>query len=147
MSGLGTAAKTALLKLILQNVAWANVGDAAGLQPSTVAGNVYVALHTADPTAAGDQSSGEATYPGYARVAVPRSAAKWGVAGGIAQNLDDIVFAICGAIGAPQAITHFSIGLASAGAGVIIGSNALPSTLLVSQNIIPELLAGALTTS
>ena len=37
----------ALLKLIFQNVAAPNLGDASGLQPSTTAGNLYASLHTA----------------------------------------------------------------------------------------------------
>lgn len=45
--------KTALTNHILNNAAVANVGDASGLQPSATAGSLYIALHTADPTAAG----------------------------------------------------------------------------------------------
>ena len=35
--------------------------------------NLYVSLHTADPGEAGDQTTSEATYTGYARIAVVRS--------------------------------------------------------------------------
>lgn len=68
-----------LLKLVFQNVDHADIGDAAGLQNSAGAGNVYVALHTADP-AGGNQSTSEATYTGYGnRVPVVRSALGWTV--------------------------------------------------------------------
>jgi len=67
------------LKLVFQNLDHPDIGDAAGLQNSAAAGNVYVALHTADP-AGGNQSTSEATYTGYGnRIAVVRSAAGWTV--------------------------------------------------------------------
>ena len=37
---------------------------------SSVAGSLYVSLHTADPGVGGGQNTNEATYSGYARVAV-----------------------------------------------------------------------------
>ena len=79
----GTDFEDAFLVLALQhyfnNDDHTNVGDAAGLQNSAAAGNVYVSLHTADP-AGGDQTTSECTYTGYARVAVARSAAGWTIA-------------------------------------------------------------------
>lgn len=67
---MSNASETALLELLFKNTAWANVGNAAGLQPSGAAGNLYVALHTADPGEAGSQSTNEVSYTGYARVAI-----------------------------------------------------------------------------
>jgi hypothetical protein len=67
-----------LLKLVFTNTTWANVGDATGLVGSSVAGSLYVSLHTASP-AAGDQTTSETSYTGYARVAVARSGAGWTV--------------------------------------------------------------------
>lgn len=67
-----------VLKLYFQNVDHANVGDAAGLQNSAAAGNIYVSLHTADP-AGGNQTTNEATYTGYDRVAIVRGAGTWTV--------------------------------------------------------------------
>ena len=67
------------LKLYFQNVDHAEIGDAAGLQNSAAAGNVYVALHTDDP-AGNTQDEHEATYTGYGnRIAVARSAVGWTV--------------------------------------------------------------------
>ena len=48
--------------------------------------NLYLALHTADPGAAGSQTTNEATYTSYARVSVARSTAGWTVASGVADN-------------------------------------------------------------
>lgn len=78
---MSNASETALLNLLFNNTDWANVGDAAGLQNSATAGSFYVALHTGDPGEAGTQATNEATYTGYARVAVARSGAGWTVTG------------------------------------------------------------------
>jgi hypothetical protein len=64
-----------LLLLVFNNTNAANIGDATGLRGSTAAGNLYLALHTGDPGEAGDQTTNEANYTGYARMAVVRSAA------------------------------------------------------------------------
>jgi len=68
------AFETALLQHVFQNADLSTVGDATGLRGSTVAGSLYVSLHTADPGEAGTQSTSEATYTGYARLAIARSA-------------------------------------------------------------------------
>ncbi len=142
MPGLSDVAKTALLRLIFQNTAWANVGDASGLQPSGTAGNLYVSLHTADPTDAGNQGSSEAAYTNYARVAVARSGAAWTIVGvDTVQNAALVAFPTCGATGAT--ITHFAIGTAASGAGSIVGVGTC--SLAVTQNITPEFGVGALT--
>ena len=64
------ACESDLLKLLFQNISWANVGNAGGLLQSTVAGSFFVSLHTADPGEAGTQTTNETSYTGYARVAV-----------------------------------------------------------------------------
>jgi hypothetical protein len=105
---LTTAAIDALLKHIYQNLAWANVGDAAGLQPSAAAGNFYISLHTADPGAGGSQTTNEATYTGYARIPIVRSASGFTVASGVVSNAALAAFAAC--TGGTNSITHFGIG-------------------------------------
>lgn len=60
-----------LLKLVFNATSYANVAindTAAG-----VLSNLYVSLHTSSPTAAGTQTSNEAAYTSYARVAVTRT--------------------------------------------------------------------------
>ena len=59
MSNIG---ETALLNLLFKNQAWANVGDASGLQPSAAAGNFYVRLHSADPGETGTGDTSEIAY-------------------------------------------------------------------------------------
>ena len=60
--GMTTAAANAFLLLLLNNTAWANVGDASGLQPAGTAGSLYLSLHTADPGEGGSQSTSEISY-------------------------------------------------------------------------------------
>ena len=74
------------LLLLFNNTDFANIGDAAGLQNSAAAGSLYVSLHTADPGEAGSQTTSEATYTGYARVAVARSGSGWTVTNNQVQN-------------------------------------------------------------
>lgn len=106
-------------------------------------GSLYVALHTADPGAAGSQTTSEATYGSYARVTVARSSAGWDVVGQTASNDDLLQFPQCSS--GSNTITHVSIGTASSGAGQIIASGALSSSITVSSGIQPQFAANALT--
>lgn len=104
--------------------------------------DLYLALHTADPGEAGSQTTSEATYTSYARVAVSRSGTGWTVSNPTATNADLIQFPT--ATGGSNTITHVSIGTASSGAGQILVSGALNSSLSVSSGIQPQFSAGAL---
>jgi len=138
------AAETALLQLFFNNTDFANIGDAGGLQNSATAGSLYVALHTADPGEAGDQTTNEATYTNYDRVAVARSGAGWTVSGNSVENAAQITFPQCGASG--NTITYVSIGTNSyPTAGTILYSGALNSSLAVALNITPLFAASGLT--
>jgi hypothetical protein len=107
-------------------------------------GNVslYMALHTADPGEAGDQTTSEATYASYARKAVDRDAGAWTVTGGSVTN--DSLLQFVAASGGSNIITHFSIGTAASGAGQILYSGALTSSLAVTNGIQPQFAAGAI---
>jgi hypothetical protein len=125
--------ETALLNLIFSNTDITDIGDAAGLQGSATAGSLYVSLHTSDPGEAGDQTTNETVFTNYARVAVARSGAGWTVSGNNASNAAAVSFPQCGATGAT--LTHFGIGTDSAGAGTLLFSGALSSSLAVSNGI------------
>lgn len=140
---LSNAAETDLLKLLFNNTTWANVGDATGLVGSTAAGSFYISLHTADPGETGDQSTSEATYTGYARVAVARTSGGWTISTNTVSNTAAINFGACTA--GSNTITHFAIGRASSGTGEIIISGALSASLAVSSGITPSFAIGALT--
>lgn len=136
------AFETALLNLIFPNTSAANVGDATGLRGSTTAGSFYISLHTADPGETGDQTTSEATYTSYARVAVARSGVGWTVSGNNASNAAAITFPA--ATGGSNTITHFGIGSASSGAGNLFFKGALTSSLAVSSGITPSFAIGDL---
>lgn len=139
---LTNAAETALLTLLFNNTDWANIGDAAGLQNSATAGSFYVSLHTADPTETGTQTSSEAAYTGYARVAVARSGAGWTVSGNNVSNAAAVTFGACTA--GSSSVTHFGIGTDISGTGNLILKGALTATLAVSAGITPSFAIGEL---
>jgi len=137
------AFENSLLQLLFNNVDIANIGDAAGLQNSATAGSFYLALHTADPGEAGDQTTNECAYTSYARIAVARTVGGWTVAGNVVSNTALAQFPEC--TGGSETITHVSIGVASAGASVILYSGALTASRSVSSGIQPQFAATALT--
>ncbi len=140
---LSNASETALLALLFNNTAWAGIGDAGGLQPSATAGSFFVALHTADPGEAGNQSTSEAAYTGYARVAVARSSGGFTVSGNQVSNAATVQFNECTAGSAT--VTHFSVGVASSGSTAILYRGALSASRAISAGITPLFNAGALT--
>lgn len=132
---MSNTSETALLNLLFKNQVWADIGDASGLQPSATAGSLYVALHTADPGEAGVQTTNEAAYTGYARVAVARTAGGWSVSGATVSNVGTVQFGECTAGSATA--THFSVGTGASGAGSIIYSGALSASRAISAGITP----------
>ena len=137
------AAEAALLDLLFLNTDWANIGDAAGLQNSAAAGSFYISLHTADPGEAGTQSTSEASYTGYARVAVNRTAGGWTRTVSTIANTALVQFAQC--TGGSATVTHFGIGTDSTGAGNLLMKGALSASLSISNGIQPQFAAGAMT--
>lgn len=109
--------------------------------------NLYLALHTADPGEAGDQTTNEVVvgdYASYARIAVARDNSGFTVSGNQSTNAALLQFPQCTG-GAGATITHISIGTSSSGAGQIIASGALTAPLNVSNLIQPQFAASALT--
>lgn len=129
------AAENDVINYILRNVAPSWAGN----------GNLYLSLHTADPGEGGDQSTNEADYTGYSRVALTRtsSGSFTAASGGASSNNALIQFGNC-TVGA-NTITHVGLGSDSSGAGELIYSGALSSPLNVSVNIQPQFAIGALT--
>lgn len=104
--------------------------------------NLFVALHTADPGEAGDQTASEATYTGYARVSVSRDSAGWTVSGNQASNTAEITFPEC--TGGTNTITHVSVGLVATGASQVLYKGALTASLAIANLITPRFPAGTL---
>jgi hypothetical protein len=129
-----------LLLHIFNNADIALIGDATGLRGSTLAGSLHFALHTADPTDAGTQTSSEISYTSYARVAVARSGAGFTVTGNSVSPAANVDFPQCS--GGSGTATHFSVGTASSGAGKILYKGALSPTIAVSSGVIPRIETG-----
>ncbi len=137
------AAEADLLELIFLNVDFAHIGNAGGLRGSTSAGSFYISLHTADPGESGNQTTNEASYTGYARVAVARSGSGFTLTTSTISNTALVQFAQC--TGGSNTLTHFGIGTDLSGSGNLIFKGALTSSLSVSNGIQPQFAAGALT--
>ena len=137
------AFETAFLTLLFNNTNLANIGDATGLRGSTTAGSFYISLHTADPGETGGPTTSEATYTGYARIAIARSGAGWTISGNTVSNAALAAFAACTA--GSNTITHFGIVSTASGAGDLMGSGALVASLAVSSGITPSFAIGQIT--
>lgn len=128
--------------LMFNNVAAAGIGDAGGLRPSVAAGNFYIALHTGDPGEAGTQATAEATYTGYTRMAVARTAAGFTVTANAVNLVANLDFPQCTANpGAP--LTHFSIGDDASGAGKIRYKGSLSPVVTTAVGVVPRLSTAA----
>ena len=136
--GKGTTFDGDLLKLILNATPIANIADNASSAPLT---NLYVALHTGDPTAALDQTHLEAAYPGYARVAIARNngSPAWTITGASASPNAAINFPI--STGSPsETETWASVGVASSGASKILYRGPLSVSIVVNAaGITPQI--------
>jgi hypothetical protein len=135
--------ETGLLLLVFNNTNFANIGDATGLRGSTVAGSLYVSLHTADPTDAGTQTSSEMTvgaYNTYARQAVARASGAGGftvTASSVSPTTNIDFPAMVSGTGATA--THFGIGTALSGTGVLLYSGAISPTIVCGAGVTPRI--------
>lgn len=130
---LSNATETAVLDAFLR-----------GVDPAYRAGATqYLALFTADP---GETASlaAEATYTGYARVALTKASAWTGTSSPFT-NTNLIQFGACTA--GTNALTHFAVVDTASGAVSMMISGALASTLNVSSGIQPQFAGGALSIS
>jgi hypothetical protein len=118
MAGKHSVFEEQLLYLILQGVSIPNIADNAATSPLT---DLYISLHTSDPTDAANQSTNEVTNPGYARIPISRTSSIWLVVGGIAQYDWPTILefpVITG--GASTTATHFGLGTSPTGAGKLL---------------------------
>ncbi|MFM9424337.1 hypothetical protein RCH10_000765 [Variovorax sp. GrIS 2.14] len=123
-----------LLKLILQAVAIANLGDNAVSSPLTL---LYLALHTADPGSAGTQTTNEIAYTGYARIAIARTAGGWSVTANAASPAANIDFGEMTA-GAGGTVTYVSVGIAGTGSTKILLRGTLTPNIVVANGVTPR---------
>ncbi|MCA3450475.1 MAG: hypothetical protein INF92_08920 [Rhodobacter sp.] len=131
------AFESALLALIFQNTNIANIGDATGLRGAVAAGQLFLALHTADPGEAGTQTTSEVAYTGYARVGLARSSGAFTITGNSVSPAANVNFPICTAGSATA--THFSVGVASTGAGMVLYKGAISPAIAIAAGVTPQL--------
>lgn len=132
------ALQQAILKLIFNATGIANIADNTATSPLT---SLYVSLHTADPTAAGTQSSSEISYTGYARVAVARTTGGWTVSGSSPTQVvpaAQINFPASTG-GSGGTVTNWAVGELSTGAGTILYSGTVTPNITVNNGVTPEL--------
>lgn len=142
VGGKGSTYANALLKLNLQGVGITSIADNTATAPATV---ICVALHTADPGAAGTQTTNEAAYPGYSRLAVPRTSAGWTVTGATANPTNNLTFNA--ATSGTETETWFSLAIPTGGSVcggslVIMYRGSITPALTVTGGVSPQLTTG-----
>jgi len=133
-----------MLKLIFNAVGIANIADNAASAPLTF---LYLSLHTADPGEAGNQSTNEAAYTGYARIAVARTAAGWVLSG---TSPTQVALATNQDFGADTAgtgtITFFGVGVAASGTTKLLYSGTVTPNIVLNVGVTPRLTSGTVIT-
>ena len=86
MAAKSTTFDNDFLKLLFNATPIANIADNAAAAPLT---NLYLSLHTASPAVGGNQTTNEAAYTSYARVAVARTAGGLDCHGGLSVSGGD----------------------------------------------------------
>ena len=100
--------------------------------------NIYCSLHTADPTASGNQTTNEVAYTGYARVAVVRTTGGWVITGASASPVANIVFGTPS--GSPSATaTYWAVGDAATGAGTMRYAAPISPSIVITVGLPPTL--------
>lgn len=134
MAGLTNAAATSFAQLLFQAITWANIAQNATSTPAT---NLYISLHTADPGVSGNQTTNEAAYTSYARVALVRTNVGWTISGQAISPAALVQFPT--ATGGSETETFLGIGLSSSGAGTLLMSGAISPNISVASGVTPEL--------
>jgi hypothetical protein len=140
------AFETAFLSHVFENADIPYIGDAAGLQNSATAGNLYFSLHTATLDDSAIQTTSEVAYTNYARVAVARSSAGWTVIGNAVAVDADVVFP-AGGVGTSPTATNWGLGTdASGAAGTLLYYGAISPSIVCGNGVTPRLTAGTVCT-
>ena len=123
------------LKLLLNATAIANIADNAASSPLT---NLYLSLHTATLSASSTQTSSEAAYTSYARVAVARTTG--GFTAASAQSSALVATAsFPAATGGSETETYAMLGTDVSGAGKNLYWGPVSPNLAVSTGVTPQL--------
>ncbi len=131
---IGNTSENSIMALIFNATTWANYAVNATTSPET---NIHVALATADPGEAGDMSTSEATYTGYARVNVLRTSGGWTVTANSVSPVATIAFG-AGTAGSGT-VTFFSTGKTGGGAAAILFSGTVTPNIVTGNGVTPQL--------
>lgn len=123
-----------ILALLFNATTVANIAINASSSPIT---SIYVSLHTANPGVGGSQTTSEAAYTSYARVAVSRNSGGWTITTNSCSPVANISFPQ--ATGGSETETYFGIGTVSSGAGVLLYSGTVTPNIVVSNGVTPIL--------
>ncbi len=139
MSSKSNLHETAYLKLVYQNIAIPNIGNAGGLPKSSTDGSLFIALFTASPTES--DSGTEATYTGYIRKSVARGIGNWtvdqdGSTDARCRNASVITWET--STGVSNDITHFGVYTNLTG-GDLIHYGATGSTVTIATGDTPKM--------
>lgn len=127
-------AEQAIMALIFNATAWANMADNAATSPQT---DIAVGLHTADPGETGTMSTSETTYTSYARVSVARTNLGWTVTAGSVSPANNVDFPA--GTGGSGTITHFSVGRTGGGAAAIHMKGTVTPNIVTGSGVTPRL--------
>jgi hypothetical protein len=137
MTGKNSTFSNEILALVLNGTAMSPGSVAFAINataaPATV---VYVALHSADPTA-GNQTTSEVAYTGYSRVSVARTSGGWTVTSNSVSPTATISFPLC--TGGTGTGAYWSVGVASSGTGQILWAGAVTPSIAISNGVTPTL--------
>lgn len=124
-----------VLNIVFNAAALAQLFENASSTPFT---QIWCALHTADPGAAGNQSTSEIAYTSYARVAVARTTSGFPTTTTESISPAAAITFPAGTGGAGTA-TYASFGTASSGAGNILYSGPITPNIVCGNGITPQL--------
>lgn len=123
-----------ILSLLFNGTSVPNIAINATTAPLT---NLYISLHTTSPGAGGNQSVNEATYGGYARVAVARTSGGWTVSGNSVSPTAPIVFPAC--TSGTETEAWVGIGTAISGTNTLLYFGQLSPSINVFVGSVPTL--------
>ena len=112
---------------------------ATGTAPAWASATTYIRLYSSDPGESGTATTNEVSYTGYDGVAMAKPAA-WSVSGNTRSNAALIQFPLCS--GGSVTATHWGECSTQNGAGTLILSGTLTSSLAISTGIQPQFNAG-----
>lgn len=124
-----------LLKLIFNGTPITGLADNAATSPLT---SLYISLHTADPGEAGNQTTSETTYTGYARMPLARTSGGWTITNNSVSPTTAVEFGECTALPG-SSITHAAIGTDLSGTGKVLYSGVLSVAIAMAVGVAPRI--------